>query len=165
MGRYLILTAIIISLSFIAHPLHISVVDIEHDSNRNALEITHRIFLDDIENAVRIKSGIKNLDITQPGNAKNTDDYMKEYLKEHFIVSVDGKVKPYSYLGHEIESDVIFCYMEIPKIKKVGKLKVFYNLLFETFDDQTNLIHFKYNDKTRSIKLSGKDVEDEIIVQ
>jgi hypothetical protein len=57
------------------------------------------------------------------------------------------------YLGEEIEADVMWCYIEIPKVKKLERIEVENLLLLETFDDQMNLVHVKAFGATQSLKL------------
>lgn len=136
------------------HPIHVSICDIAYDDERAALEIVQRIFLDDLEKAIRKNEGDAFLDITNPGNEKTTDDLVKGYLDKHFAVDVNGVATDYEYLGHEVESDAIYCYMEIVQVKELNTLRVFSDILTAEYDDQVNFVHVTVNDEIRSMKLT-----------
>ncbi|MEX2336865.1 MAG: DUF6702 family protein [Fulvivirga sp.] len=161
MLKYLMLVAIVGRSSFM-HPIHVSICDIAYDEERDALEFVQRVFLDDLELAIRQKTGAPRLDITQPDNGKTTDELVKAYLQEHFKVTVNGKETDYNYLGHEIEIDAIYCYMEIEKVRKVNSIAIFSDILTSIFDDQVNLVHVTVDDEIRSMKLTGDRKSDEL---
>ncbi len=144
--------SIIYSLVLMAfHPVHVSVAEIEHDKNSKALEITVRIFLDDIEKYFQSKHNNNELDITE--DTFELDHALELYLGKNFEVALSGKQKSMAYLGHEIEGNVIFTYLEIKSVRKVKSIEVHNSLLFETFSDQTNLVHVDLGGDIQSLKL------------
>ena len=99
------------------HPYHVSVCDVEYNADAKALQITHHIFLDDLEETLQKKhEGL--LDIVNPSNQAERDRLIEEYVMEHFAVSINGKPKVGTYLGHELEKDAILCYIEVAGGKK-----------------------------------------------
>lgn len=153
MANILILS--IISLVTFFHPLYVSVTEIEHDTESKALEVTMRIFIDDLELSIRNKTRNASLDITKPGEGFNTDDLVREYINDHFKIKVNGKVVEYEYLGHEIELPVIYVYAQASNIKKVKDISIFNNMIMDTYDTQTNLVHVEVANKTKSLKLNS----------
>lgn len=150
----------IMSVLSLYHPLYISVTEIEHDEKSKALEVTMRIFIDDLELSVRNSIGNASLDIMQPGESYDTDQLLKDYVKKHFIIEVDGKERAYEYLGHEVELPVMYLYLQASNIKKVKSISVFNDMIMETHDTQSNLVHIKVNGKSKSLKLTEKNKED-----
>ncbi len=65
------------------------------------------------------------------------------YLEKHFKISINGRLVPINYLGYEIREDVAWCYQEVKNVKKIGKITVLNNLLFEFNSAQTNLVELK----------------------
>ena len=86
----------------------------------------------------------------------NLDDsnnlVIKKYLQENFGVIINGRVSVYEFLGTELDEDVIWCYMEIPKVKKLKSIEVMSKILTEVHEDQMNLIHVKNNGKIKTVK-------------
>src|SRR5580693_6868155 len=97
------------------HPIHASVSEINYSEKDKALQITSRIFVDDLESGIRNKRKEPELDILLPKNGMTTDELVSEYLKDHFKVKLDGKLQKLKLLGHEKEESAIICYIEIEK--------------------------------------------------
>ena len=133
----------------------------EHDAASRSLEITHHIFLDDLEEALR-KVYDPKLDIVYPGDKEKRDEYIKNYIMEHFSVKINGKLMEPTYIGHEIEEDALYAYIEIKGVRKLNEILVRDNLLTELFDDQINLVHIKVDGKIRSLKLGKKNDSGQI---
>lgn len=146
----------------ILHPLHVSVTEIEHDANKNALEITMRIFLDDLESSIRNDLQKPALDITVPGPEYTTDQLLEDYLKKHFKINANGKNIKKQYLGHEVELPVIYLYVLASNVKKVKDITIYNDMIMETYDDQANLVHVKVNSKTKSMKLAKDRKQDSL---
>ena len=145
------------------HPIHLSICEIEYDQSRQALEITHRIFIDDLELSLRNKYSLQTLDITLPNNGMTTDEMVRDYLKDNFQLAVNGKDFPYDYLGHEVEGDILYCYVEAIKVKKLKKIRVQNKILHELYDDQTNLVHVNNGNGIKSLKLDRGSDTDELV--
>jgi hypothetical protein len=147
MRTYFILVAIVTS-SFAIHPIHVSVCDMEFDRDEERLELTMRIFTDDLEQQIRKETGNNTMDILNPPQEFTTDQLFKEYLNRHFKLEVNGVFSPYEYLGHEVEAGSVYCYMMVPDIKELSSLTVFNDILLDIFEDQVNLIHVEVDGDT-----------------
>jgi len=133
------------------HPFHVSVCEIYHNPDTFSLEISMKIFIDDMELAVQKseQSDFKLADIPE----KNVDnEQLYDYLKKHFSISVDKKEINLEFVGFEFDEDAVLCYLEGKKIKKINSVEISNTLLTEVFDDQINLTHFQYKDEMKSIK-------------
>lgn len=144
------------------HPLHISVTEIEHDANKEALEMTMRIFLDDLESSIRNDLQKPGLDITAPVPEHTTDQLLEDYLQKHFKINANGKKLKYQYLGHEVELPVIYLYVQASNVKKVKDITIYNDIIMETYDDQANLVHVKVHGKVKSLKLSVDKKQDSL---
>ncbi|MEM9390295.1 MAG: DUF6702 family protein [Bacteroidota bacterium] len=153
--------SMVLAVLSILHPLHVSVCEIEYDSNNKSLEIIQRIFLDDLESEIRLDLNQPELDITLPNNGLTLDEMTKTYLLRRLKFKVNGKPIEYNYLGHEIEGDAILCYIEIEKIRKLKSIKVESSILSDLFDDQVNIVHVEVDDKIRSMKLTPNKRSEE----
>jgi hypothetical protein len=136
------------------HPIHASVTEINFSEKDNALQITSRIFVDDLEQSIRNKRKEPELDILLPKNGISTHDLVVEYLKEHFKVKLDGKLQKLKLLGHEKEDAAIVCYIEIEKVKKFKAIEVFDDILMDLYEDQSNLVHVTYKGPIKSVRLT-----------
>ena len=103
----------------VAHPLHVSVSEINYSEKDRALQITSRIFVDDLELSIRNQRKEPEMDLLAPKNGLTTDLLVSEYLKDHFRIKLDGKLQKMKLLGHEVEDVAIICYIEIENVKKI----------------------------------------------
>lgn len=147
------MNSFILSILVLAHPIHISVTEIEYNEKNKSLEIVSRIFIDDLELSIRNRKDNHNLEILSPPKDQSTDQLVKEYLKDQLDISADNKVLKINYLGHEIEDLSIVCYMEVEQMKKFKSIKVTNRAITETHDDQSNLVHVTLSGKVRSLRL------------
>lgn len=162
MYKYLLLTAITFCSSLL-HPIHVSICEIEYDQNNKALEMTLRIFLDDLEKEIRLDRNQPELDITELPSGLDLNDILNKYLDKRFKVSINDKAREYTLLGHEIETDVVYCYMEITKVKKLKSIEIVNSILTNVYDDQTNLVHIEVDDKIRSMRMVRSETTDKIV--
>ncbi len=139
-------------LNTTAHPFHVSVCEINISPASKSIQVSQRIFIDDLEQVLNKTYGVN---ITIDGNTESglLDSLINDYLSEHLRLVVDGKIKKRVYIGSEIEEDGIWCYVEYEGIKKISSIEVTSTVFLETFKDQANIIHFKQGEYEKSIKL------------
>lgn len=128
------------------HEFHASVTKIEYNAKEQVFEISMRVFTDDLEKALSIASNTKVVlsEATGLGTDKN-DPLIQQYVQAHFrFLTPQKQVKPIKYIGHEVEADANWLYLEMPFAESFqgGVLKQ--TVLMETFDDQVNMVNIKY---------------------
>jgi len=157
MALFLILIEIMLSTLYgillLFHPLHISVTEIEYNEKAKALQIISRIFVDDLETAVRSQIGQPNLDILNPGIGQTTEALVAAYLNEHLVIKLDDKVQKINLLGYEEENFALVCYIEIEKVESFRTIDVTNTVITEIYDDQSNLVHITYKGPIKSTRL------------
>ena len=139
-------------LALTRHPIHVSVTEIEYDEAEKELEIMMRIFIDDLENALRLHHKQAGLDILNTDEA-TAKKLIGAYLLTHFSVVLDSKKTPMEYLGQEVEGQAFICYILAPGIRNWSTAEVTNRILFELFDDQSNIVHVTSGGVTRSRRL------------
>lgn len=153
------LKTVVINLLLIlltGHPFHVSVCEIAYDEETRALQITQKIFLDDLELGLREYSG-ERFDITEKASEDKVNKLLEAYYPEKMQVLVNGKTRTFRYLGFEIEEDAMWCYLEIEKVRNLKSLEVTNTILFEIFEDQSTILHIQKSGKIRSFRLSNDD--------
>tara|TARA_B100001245_G_C22875145_1_gene420828 strand:- start:1301 stop:1762 length:462 start_codon:yes stop_codon:yes gene_type:complete len=146
-------------LFLLLHPYHVSVTEIRYDEEVKSLQITERIFLDDLEEGLRAANNDEKFVIME--DSLQTHEYLAAYFKENFEVGINGANSTYEYLGGEVEDDVIWCYIEVTDVAELESIQLTNKVLTETFDDQKNLVHFKIGGEKKSFILSQKEVKAE----
>ena len=142
------------------HPMHVSVTEVEYSEKSKALQITSRIFIDDLELSIRRKVNSESLDLLQPGNGMTTDQLVSAYLSDHIKIKLDGKPVKINYIAHEIEDLAIICYLEVENVKKIKSLEITDTVIQETHEDQSNLVHITYKGPVKSYRLTREKPTD-----
>lgn len=140
--------------SMTIHRFYVAIYQIDFVPQKKRLEITTRIFMDDLNDALT-KEYKKNTNI---GSEKETPEdivLLKKYLEEHFKLTVNGKPKAFNYLSREVESNVVICYLSIKEVAKVSSLQVDNSILIDLHSDQQNIVQFNNNGKKQNLLLSS----------
>lgn len=134
----------------LSHPLHVSICDIEYQEDQKSLEISSRMFVDDLELSLSARFKVDNY--FDKRDKSLIDNDLKEFLAEKLKLQINGKPVDLNYLGYEIENDVLWCYLEVSKVKSIKNIDLEYTVLLDTFDDQFNLVHVRYQGTTKSLR-------------
>lgn len=145
-------------VSLFLHPFHVSVIELEYNADEKAMQLSERVFLDDLEESLNENYNVR-IDIMKPNDKNLRDSLIKDYIVKNLRITINGKIKSPNYLGHEIEKDAIWCYIEYYGVKKIKQLGVRNTLFFDKFDDQNNLVHVKYLGETTSKRMMKSEPE------
>jgi hypothetical protein len=148
------MVSILYSLFLFLHPIHISVSEIYYSEKDKALQITSRIFIDDLELSIRAQRKEPELDLIEPKNGLSTEKMVNEYVMKHFKVKLDGKVQKMTFLGMEREDPALICYIEIENVKKFKTIEVRNDIIMETHSDQSSIVHVTYKGPVKSMRLT-----------
>ena len=153
--KKLILLLIFPLFAFVSiHKFYVSVTEIKYSEKDKSLQILIRVFIDDIENTLDERYAIKaNLDT--PDEHPKVNDYLEEYINDKVSLKINGtKVKPV-FLGKEYDIDVVKCYIEIENIEynSLKQIEITNQILFEQFEEQQNIVHFRLPTRTKSLLL------------
>lgn len=143
------------------HPFHITVTELIYKEDDKAVQIMHKIFVDDFEQTLNKAYGV-NLDILALSNTKSIDSLVSDYLSKKFTVTINGKKEEVVYLGSELEENVLWCYQEIYKVRRPKTFKITNEIMFEEFDDQSNLVHTTLGEELKTLRLQRNEGTDEV---
>ena len=138
----------------VAHKFYLSVTSIEYSDKDKALQITTRIFIDDMDKLLLERYGLKgNLATKDESSAAN--EYIEKYVKAKFAIEINGKNVAYNFLGKKYENDIMVSFLEVPKIdiNSITTISVQNEVLMDMFEEQKNVVHFKLNGQKKSFVL------------
>ena len=136
----------------INHPFYVSVTEINHNATEKSLEISCKIFTDDMEKTLRQNFKTK-IDIIQPKDKAALAKMITEYLNNHLKLSVDGKGVSFRYVGNETDDTHAFVYLQVDNIPTVKKIDITNSLLYDFIDKQINIMHVVVDGSRKSTKL------------
>ena len=148
-----LLYSVLLSVNLLWHPFHVSVTDIQHNAQEKSVQVSQKIFLDDLEVGLKKFYKLEYLDTYKPEDPVALDSLVGKYLKRKVFFTINGKEHSFKYLGSEVEGDARWCFYEITGVEKVDKVDITNVTLMEVFDDQQNIVHFKSKGKLKSYKL------------
>ncbi|NCI46928.1 DUF6702 family protein [Sediminibacterium soli] len=134
------------------HPFFVSVVDINHNAKDATVEISVRVFTDDMEKVLQ-KYSSKKIDILNPADKPFLESQIASYLNQKLQVKINGQAATMQYIGHEIQKESVWMYLEVPKIKEVTTVDIDCKLLYDLASSQTNLIHARAKGAEKNYKL------------
>lgn len=131
----------------IKHEFHLSKCEIHYSQEDKALQISLRIFIDDLEEAIANVLQEENLKLCTSREVATADSIMIKYLADTFKISIDNRQKDLAYIGKEVSEDLlaVWCYFEVPDIDPKQNIEVENKILIETFSDQSNLVSLQYS--------------------
>ncbi|AXG74227.1 hypothetical protein DVK85_08235 [Flavobacterium arcticum] len=125
---------------------------------KNVIQMTSRVFTDDLELAFEKKYD-KKFYLGTSREIPEAKKYLKIYFAEKIKVKVNGDLQPIKYLGKEIEDDVLVCYYTIPVPSGIQTLDIKNTTLFDMYAEQQNMIHTNINDTKKSLLLTVEEPE------
>lgn len=140
------------------HPFHISLTEIKWNSETEHLEISQKIFWDDLEVAM---SGYhdESIDFLNPANKEKLTEQIKAYVFTQNKLWVEDKEVELNFVGYEVEDDAAWFYLESAKVNEPVSIKIKNSLLLEDFPDQKNVIQFYFDTKSPKSIILGKGKE------
>lgn len=136
------------------HPFYISVTEINHNATDKTIEVSCKIFVDDMEEVLR-KSNKGTVNLSEAKNLEQNNKMIETYLRQHLSIKADGKTIALQFLGFEKESESVYCYFEATNISSVKKIELTNSLLQDLTEQQINIIHVTVKGERKSTKLDN----------
>ncbi|MEM9532595.1 MAG: DUF6702 family protein [Pseudomonadota bacterium] len=156
--RVVLLVLLGLSSSAAAHPLRLSLSEIEYSEDQQLLTISLRLFLMDVREALVFDPESTELKFCQSDEAPHAERLLLEYLNRFFHVKANGEtvklqIKSKKLAGEGINTalGILFEYRQNSPLKSLEiKNAVFTDLFF----DQSNIVYVHVNGKSRSLMLN-----------
>ena len=140
------------------HKFYVAIYQINYVPQKKMIQITSRIFLDDLNDALENKYHKK----TFIGTEKETPEdevMLKKYLAEKFALKVNGQLKPMVFLSKELENNVVICYLYIKEVTKINSLEVQNSIITEVYSEQQNIIQSNINGVKENLLLTDEKIK------
>ena len=151
---YLILLVLPLLAFSVAHKFYVSVTHVNYAEKDDAIQITTRIFIDDLEAVLLERYGVKTK-LATPEETTLANDYIEKYLKTKLLIRLNQETRVYDFLGKRYDNDVVICYLEIPQVNMpdFNSIEIQNEILTDLFEEQQNLVHLKIKGKKKSFVL------------
>lgn len=136
-----------------AHPLYISVTEMEYNATDKTLEISCKVFTDDFEKGLA-KANEAKVDMYNPKDKAVLEKQIADYIRKHLIIKADGKPLTLEYVGYELEEQSTWSYHQVSKLATAPKkVEVHSSIFYELYDKQINILHMSSGGTRKSTKL------------
>ncbi|PKA99309.1 hypothetical protein B0O79_3015 [Flavobacteriaceae bacterium MAR_2009_75] len=137
-----------------AHKFYVSVTNVNYSEKDRAIQITSRIFIDDMNRLMMARYDI-DAELDTEKESKLADEYLEKYVRSKFVVSLNGQPIQYNFIGKKYDADVMICYIEVADVnlKELKSVAIENEILTDLFDDQQNVVHINIKDEKKSFVL------------
>ena len=158
--RLLIPIALIFFESLQAHPLRLSLCEIEYVSNTRMISIHLKMFLTDVNEAIVFDPNSDELAFCQPNESLKANQLLLNYISRFFYVKANGKIIPLEIkkkrLSGDGENTALWVYFENSKPLLLKSLEIKNTVFTDLFFDQNNIVYVHANGESKSIMLNKK---------
>lgn len=135
-----------------AHPLYISVTELKHNPKDKILEVSCKMFTNDLEAALE-KMAKTQVDLSAARDKAASDKLIEVYVDRHLRLKIDGKAATLHFVGSEKENDGTWSYFQVNDIATVKQIDVINDLLYDSFDQQIGIMHVTVGGQRKSTRL------------
>lgn len=157
--KILVLLILVPTLAFTTHKYYVSSTKIEYKKEARSLQITMRIFIDDLQETINTTYS-KNLELALPNEPEEIDSLINNYVSKKFEIRINDEQKKYSYIGKEYNQDEIYIYLEIENVEFIKAIEIKNSMLMELFPEQQNIIKLYINDTKKTFLLTKQKDKD-----
>lgn len=153
------LTFLFLSLSgFAMHKFYVSIYQINYAPEKKMLQITSRIFVDDLNTVLKEKYRRKTF-LGEKNESEEDVVLMKKYILDNLTIKINGQPKPIHYLSKEMEGNVLICYYNIKEISKIKLFEIQNTVLLELNEEQQNIIQTNIYNKKQNLLITPENVK------
>jgi hypothetical protein len=139
---------------YLAHPLYITVTEINHNAKDKILEVSCKAFTNDLETVLEKMSKGK-VDLSSAADKKVTDQLIGVYVEKHLQLKCDGRPVQLHFVGSEQEADGTWSYFQVNDITTVKRIDVVNSLLYDGFEQEINIMHVTVGGERKSFRLDN----------
>lgn len=151
--RFLLLLLPLLAFATV-HKYYLSVTSIKYSEKEHTFQITSRFFIDDFDRLIKERYDY-TAKLSTEEEGKQSEIYIEKYLNTKFHIKINGEEVSYNYIGREYDGEHLVVYLEAENIvyDDLKTVEVESNVLTDLFEEQQNIVHFKFKDKRQSFVL------------
>ena len=159
------LSLLVILFSFLSaftlHKFYVGVFQIDYFKEKKAVQITARLFIDDLEKALYKKHN-KHIYITTKDEIAEANTLIANYLSEKLKFKINNKSQTIQFLTKEQEDNIVICYLKIPFKDNIKDLEITNTVLSDIFKEQQNLVHLNLNSNKKTLLFTNTETNQKL---
>ena len=159
------LSLLVILFSFLSaftlNKFYVGVFQIDYFKEKKAVQITARLFIDDLEKALYKKHN-KHIYITTKDEIAEANTLIANYLSEKLKIKINNKSQSLQFLTKEQEDNIVICYLKIPFKDNIKDLEITNTVLSDIFKEQQNLVHLNLNSNKKTLLFTNTETNQKL---
>jgi len=151
----------VLSSAFTFHKFYVGVFQVDYFKEKKAVQITTRLFIDDLEKALHKKHN-RHFYITTKDEVADANTYIAKYLEEKLKIKINNKIQTIQFLTKEQEENIVICYLKINFKDNIKDLEITNNVLSDIFSEQQNLVHLNINGNKKTILFTNTETNQKL---
>jgi hypothetical protein len=143
--------------SFQLHKFYVGLFQIKYASQKKEVQITARIFVDDLDEALQ-KEYKQQFHLGTIKEIPQSTDFVKKYLAKKVKIKINNTPKSFEFLSSEMNGQTLICYLKIKEVAKISSFEVENSLLMEVYEEQQNIIQMEINGKKQNLLLTSDKI-------
>jgi hypothetical protein len=145
------------SFLYVDHPIHISRTEINVSSQEQEVQISAKLYIDDLELVIKNKTK-KELKLFTPKELTEANQIIHQYIQDKLLIAIDGKKCIYQMVGKEASEDhlAVWVYLSSRANDKGKNMTIDSRYMYEIYNDQRNMV---------DISIDGKRLKSTILEQ
>lgn len=147
------LKLLLIAFWLVVHPVHVTLLSIEYSEEKKAFDAFLRVYYDDFMLDYQLLKGNTSV-FNINGDKKEAITRLEGYLKERIQLLADKMPLDFTITDINLSDNELNIYLHY---KSAGKAKVFTvknAILADIYNDQSNLLIFRYGEFEEGVKLT-----------
>ena len=152
------LIVIIWSLFVSFHDFHVTHTTIYYNADRESLEITVNVAIEDLERALEDQTA-KKINIGTNAETESVDQLIEAYFRQRLTLAPNNRLSNYNWVGKEVSQDLhnLYIYFEVLECNQNGTIEflLLENSIFTDFlSEQSNIVLVEFGDKSHNLTFS-----------
>ena len=152
------LIVIIWSLFVSFHDFHVTHTTIYYNADKEALEITVNVAIEDLERALEDQTA-KKISIGTNSETESVDQLIQAYFRQRLTIAPNNRLIHYQWVGKEVSQDLhnLYIYFEVLNCNQNGKIEslLIENNIFTDFHpEQSNIVLVEFEDNSHNLTFS-----------
>lgn len=152
---------LLLSSAFTYHKFYVGVFQIDYFKEKKAVQITTRLFIDDLEK-VLYKKHKKHFYLTTKDEVADANSFISKYLEDNLKIKINNKIQSFQFLTKEQEDNIVICYLKINFKDNIKNLEITNTILSDVFKEQQNLVHLNINGNKKTILFTNTETNQKL---
>ncbi|MDN5216651.1 hypothetical protein QQ020_31570 [Fulvivirgaceae bacterium BMA12] len=143
-----------------AHPLRLSLCEIEYTPDQKLLKVNLKLFLTDVNEGLVFDPYSEELRFCQPNEHSEAETLLLNYLNKYFYLKINGKKLPLEIKSKKLsgtgDNTALWLFFQFEQVEEIRQLEIRDDVFTDLFFDQSNLVYAHINGEPRSLMLNKK---------